>query len=193
MINDASSSRKFSENYFSYLKILIDELSIENISKFIELILQTRENDKSIYFIGNGGSAADAQHLASELSGKFNKDRDPLYAEALHVNSSFMTATSNDYGFEYTYARMINACGKQGDILFALSTSGNSKNIINAIHEAKEKGMTTVGFTGSKVNDMDSICDLIIKIPNSNVPRIQESHMLLGHIICDLIEQEIFS
>ena len=177
------------------LKSLIledDEIisSLEEITK--RCILAFRNNNK-VLFCGNGGSAADAQHLASELSGKFNKDRDPLYAEALHVNSSFITATSNDYGFEYTYARMINACGKKGDILFALSTSGKSKNIINAIHEAKEKGMTTVGFTGSKVNDMDSICDLIIKIPNSNVPRIQESHMLLGHIICDLIEQEMFS
>lgn len=173
--------------------ILEDNEIISNLEEITERCIMAFRNNNKVLFCGNGGSAADAQHLASELSGKFNKDRDPLYAEALHVNSSFMTATSNDYGFEYTYARMINACGKQGDILFALSTSGNSKNIINAIHEAKEKGMTTVGFTGSKVNDMDSICDLIIKIPNSNVPRIQESHMLLGHIICDLIEQEIFS
>tara|TARA_Y100001968_G_C19396292_1_gene738513 strand:+ start:360 stop:935 length:576 start_codon:yes stop_codon:yes gene_type:complete len=173
--------------------ILEDDEIISSLEEITNRCILAFRNNNKVLFCGNGGSAADAQHLASELSGKFNKDRKPLYAEALHVNSSFMTATSNDYGFEYTYARMINACGKKGDILFALSTSGKSKNIINAIHEAKEKGMTTVGFTGSKVNDMDSICDLIIKIPNSNVPRIQESHMLLGHIICDLIEQEIFS
>ena len=173
--------------------ILEDDEIISSLEEITSRCILAFRNNNKVLFCGNGGSAADAQHLASELSGKFNKDRKPLYAEALHVNSSFMTATSNDYGFEYTYARMINACGKQGDILFALSTSGNSKNIINAIHEAKEKGMTTVGFIGSKVNDMDSICDLIIKIPSSNVPRIQESHMLLGHIICDLIEQEIFS
>ena len=173
--------------------ILEDDEIISSLEEITNRCILAFRNNNKVLFCGNGGSAADAQHLASELSGKFNKDRDPLYAEALHVNSSFMTATSNDYGFEYTYARMINACGKKGDILFALSTSGKSKNIINAIHEAKEKGMTTVGFTGSKVNDMDSICDLIIKIPNSNVPRIQESHMLLGHIICDLIEQEMFS
>ena len=173
--------------------ILEDDEIISSLEKITNRCILAFRNNNKVLFCGNGGSAADAQHLASELSGKFNKDRDPLYAEALHVNSSFITATSNDYGFEYTYARMINACGKKGDILFALSTSGKSKNIINAIHEAKEKGMTTVGFTGSKVNDMDSICDLIIKIPNSNVPRIQESHMLLGHIICDLIEQEMFS
>ena len=173
--------------------ILEDDEIISSLEEITNRCILAFRNNNKVLFCGNGGSAADAQHLASELSGKFNKDRDPLYAEALHVNSSFITATSNDYGFEYTYARMINACGKKGDILFALSTSGKSKNIINAIHEAKEKGMTTVGFTGSKVNDMDSICDLIIKIPNSNVPRIQESHMLLGHIICDLIEQEMFS
>ena len=173
--------------------ILEDDEIISSLEEITNRCILAFRNNNKVLFCGNGGSAADAQHLASELSGKFNKDREPLYAEALHVNSSFMTATSNDYGFEYTYARMINACGKKGDLLFALSTSGKSKNIINAIHEAKEKGMTTVGFTGSKVNDMDSICDLIIKIPNSNVPRIQESHMLLGHIICDLIEQEIFS
>ena len=173
--------------------ILEDDEIISSLEEITNRCILAFRNNNKVLFCGNGGSAADAQHLASELSGKFNKDRKPLYAEALHVNSSFMTATSNDYGFEYTYARMINACGKKGDILFALSTSGKSKNIINAIHEAKEKGMTTVGFTGSKVNDMDSICDLIIKIPSSNVPRIQESHMLLGHIICDLIEQEIFS
>ena len=173
--------------------ILEDDEIISSLEEITNRCILAFRNNNKVLFCGNGGSAADAQHLASELSGKFNKDREPLYAEALHVNSSFMTATSNDYGFEYTYARMINACGKKGDILFALSTSGKSKNIINALHEAKEKGMTTVGFTGSKVNDMDSICDLIIKIPNSNVPRIQESHMLLGHIICDLIEQEIFS
>ena len=173
--------------------ILEDDEIISSLEEITNRCILAFRNNNKVLFCGNGGSAADAQHLASELSGKFNIDRKPLYAEALHVNSSFMTATSNDYGFEYTYARMINACGKKGDILFALSTSGKSKNIINAIHEAKEKGMTTVGFTGSKVNDMDSICDLIIKIPNSNVPRIQESHMLLGHIICDLIEQEMFS
>ena len=173
--------------------ILEDDEIISSLEEITNRCILAFRNNNKVLFCGNGGSAADAQHLASELSGKFNKDREPLYAEALHVNSSFITATSNDYGFEYTYARMINACGKKGDILFALSTSGKSKNIINALHEAKEKGMTTVGFTGSKVNDMDSICDLIIKIPNSNVPRIQESHMLLGHIICDLIEQEIFS
>ena len=173
--------------------ILEDDEIISSLEEITNRCILAFRNNNKVLFCGNGGSAADAQHLASELSGKFNKDRDPLYAEALHVNSSFITATSNDYGFEYTYARMINACGKKGDILFALSTSGKSKNIINAIHEAKEKGMTTVCFTFSKVNDMDSICDLIIKIPNSNVPRIQESHMLLGHIICDLIEQEMFS
>ena len=177
------------ENYTSVfqndnLKTSIQQIVAKSVTAF--------QSDKKMLFCGNGGSASDAQHIAAELSGRFYTDRPPLYAEALHVNSSFMTAVANDYGYEATYARMVEAAGKKGDILVGISTSGNSPNVVKAIQKANELGMTTVGFTGKNGGAMKDICDIMICTPSDDTPRVQEAHILIGHIICQLIEQEMF-
>jgi len=177
------------ENYTSVfqndnLKANIQQIVAESVTAF--------QSDKKMLFCGNGGSASDAQHIAAELSGRFYSDRPPLYAEALHVNSSFMTAVANDYGYEATYARMVEAAGKKGDILVGISTSGNSPNVVKAIQKAKELGMKTVGFTGKNGGNMRDICDIMICAPSDDTPRVQEVHILVGHIICQMIEQEMF-
>ncbi len=144
-------------------------------------------------FCGNGGSASDAQHLAAEFSGRFYMEREPLFAEALHVNTSFLTAVSNDYGYEEAYARMVRAAGRKGDMLLALSTSGNSPNIIRAIDDARKIGMKIVGLTGQTGGEMRDKCDWLLNVPSLNTPRIQEAHILLGHIICEMVERQVFA
>lgn len=145
-----------------------------------------------VYFCGNGGSAADAQHLAAELSGRFYTDRDPLPAEALHVNSSYLTAVANDYSYDQVYARMVKGFGQKGDILVGLSTSGNSPNIITAFEMAHSIGVITIGFTGAGGGKLKDLSDYLINVPSTDTPRIQESHILLGHIICQLVEERYF-
>lgn len=137
---------------------------------------------------GNGGSAADAQHIAAELSGRFKIDREPLDAEALHVNTSYLTAVANDYGYEVVYERMLNAKGREGDILIALSTSGNSENIIRAVNAAREKNMIIVGMTGKSGGKMKDLCDYLINVPSDDTPLIQEMHIMIGHLLCEQIE-----
>jgi len=176
----------------NYTSVFQDDNLKANIQQIIAESVTAFQSDKKMLFCGNGGSASDAQHIAAELSGRFYADRPPLYAEALHVNSSFMTAVANDYGYEATYARMVEAAGKKGDILVGISTSGNSPNVVNAILKAKELGMKTVGFTGNNGGAMRDICDIMICAPSDDTPRIQEAHILVGHIICQLIEQEMF-
>ena len=176
----------------NYSRLLFDDNLKNDIELIVKKSIEAFQLDKKILLCGNGGSASDAQHIAAELSGRFYANRPPLYAEALHVNSSFMTAVANDYGYEETYARMIKAKGRKGDILIGISTSGNSLNVVKAIKKAKETGMFTIGFTGSHGGKMNTICDLIIKIPSDDIPRIQEAHILIGHIVCQLIEEEMF-
>ena len=176
----------------NYTRVLNDKNLQANIEKIVEFSVKAFKDDKKILFCGNGGSASDAQHIAAELSGRFYTNRSPLYAEALHVNSSYMTAVANDFGYDETYARMLEACGREGDILVGISTSGNSLNVVKALKKANELGLTTVGFTGSKGGEMNSICDIMIKVPSDDTPRIQEVHILVGHIICQLIEEEMF-
>jgi D-sedoheptulose 7-phosphate isomerase len=173
--------------------ILKDEAMLNSIHTSVEVITNAFKNGNKILFCGNGGSAADAQHLAAEFSGRFYKDRVALPAEALHVNTSYLTAVANDYSFDVVYARMINGIGNAGDVLIGISTSGNSTNIINAITTATEKGMTTIGFTGQTGGKMKDICDILINVPSTDTPRIQESHILLGHIICQLVEESYFN
>ena len=176
----------------NYTRVLQDDILQENIQQIaIKSIAAFRDNKKML-LCGNGGSASDAQHIAAELSGRFYTDRPPLYAEALHVNSSYMTAVANDYGYDTTYARMVEAVGRKGDILIGISTSGNSSNVVKAMQKAKETGMRTVGFTGKDGGKMKDICDIMICVPSVNIPRIQEAHILIGHIICQLIEEEMF-
>lgn len=158
----------------------------------IAACVQSLKNGSKILFCGNGGSAADAQHLAAELSGRFAYNRPPIASEALHVNSSFMTAVANDYSYEETYARMVHAIGKKGDVLIALSTSGNSPNILNALRAAKTLGMVTAGFSGETGGKMCDHCMLMLKVPSMSTPRIQEVHITLGHILCEAIETAIY-
>ena len=176
----------------NYTCILNDKNIQANIEKVIALSVKAFKNDKKMLFCGNGGSASDAQHIAAELSGRFYANRPPLYAEALNVNSSYITAVANDLGYDKTYSRMLEACGRAGDILVGISTSGNSNNVIKALEKANEIGLTTIGFTGINGSKMNSICDIIIEVPSDDTPRIQEAHILIGHIICQLIEEEMF-
>lgn len=163
--------------------------TIQNISN---IIIDGYKSGNKVIFCGNGGSAAEAQHLATELSGKFYLNREPIPAEACHVNSSFLTAVSNDYDFTKTYARYIKASGKKGDILIGLSTSGNSENIIEAFKVAKEKGIITVGLTGESGGNLKNHSDYLICVPSKNVPRIQEIHLIIGHTICEIVEKGLF-
>lgn len=172
---------------------LFEKSNLEIIEKISEKVIATFKNGNKAFFCGNGGSASEAQHLAAELSGKFKIDRKPLPAEACHINPSFITAVSNDYSFEKSYERYIEAFGNKGDVLFGLSTSGNSKNVIRAFEKAKEKGLTTVAFTGSSGGKLKDLADFIIKVPSDEVPRIQEIHLLIGHIICETVERELFA
>ncbi|MFN0174932.1 MAG: D-sedoheptulose 7-phosphate isomerase [Saprospiraceae bacterium] len=172
--------------------MLEDEMFLQKIEHAAQLLANTfRESGKAL-FCGNGGSAADAQHIAAELSGRFYADRAPLYAEALHVNSSYVTAVANDYGYDAVFARMVQAAGRPGDVLVALSTSGNSSNILKAIEAAKEKGMRIIGFTGESGGKMAAFCDVLLDVPSADTPRIQEAHILLGHILCQWVEEAIF-
>lgn len=172
--------------------LLHDHQLIQDIRKVAELTADALQKGNKALFCGNGGSAADAQHIAAELSGRFYTDRKPLYAEALHVNSSYMTAVANDYSYDVVYSRMIQGCGRKGDVLFAISTSGNSKNIVAALEEARKTEMITVGMTGAGGGKMNGLCDYILKVPSNDTPRIQECHILIGHIICQLIEEKLF-
>lgn len=173
--------------------ILQDEVLLATIQKVVDIITDAFKKGKRVYFCGNGGSAADAQHLAAEFSGRFyNPDRKALPAEALHCNTSYLTAVANDYGYDNVFSRMIDGIGQQGDILIGLSTSGNSANIIKAFEVAKEKQMITVAFTGITGGQMKSISDHFINVPSPDTPRIQESHIMIGHIVCQLVEENIY-
>ncbi len=170
-----------------------DNKIISKIEQVVLLCVKAYENNQRILFCGNGGSASDAQHIAAELSGRFLRDRKPLFAEALHVNSSYLTAVSNDYGFEYSYSRILESAGREGDVLVALSTSGNSKNVLKAIEKANSIGMISVGLSGLNGGEMQSLCNVMINIASKDTARIQEAHILVGHIICQLIEEKLFA
>lgn len=168
-----------------------DEL-LSRIEAFAETLVSCFNNDGKVFFCGNGGSAADAQHISAELTGRFYLDRKPLYAEAFHVNSSYMTAVANDYGYDKVYSRMAEACCRKGDVLVGISTSGNSTNIIEALKVAKSQGATIIGMTGETGGKMADLVDVLINVPSSDTPRIQESHILVGHIVCDITEKTLF-
>ncbi len=174
-------------------KLLQDDAMQQNIQIVANTCANVFRAGGKVLFCGNGGSAADAQHLAAELSGRFYTDRDPLYSEALHVNSSFITAVANDYSFDVVYSRMVKASGRKGDVLVGISTSGNSKNIINALQQARDLEMITVGMTGEGGGKMKDLCDHLLMSPSRDTPRIQETHILMGHIICQIIEEQLFN
>ena len=173
-------------------QILNDVALLSSLEKAVDICVNTLKNNGKILFCGNGGSAADAQHLAAELSGRFYFDRPPLHAEALHVNTSFLTAVANDYSYDEIFARMTRAQGRAGDTLVGLSTSGNSPNVLKAFEAAKELKMNTIAFTGKSGGKMREQADVLLNVPSGDTPRIQESHILLGHLLCELIESRMF-
>ena len=173
-------------------RLLASERLVAEIEKFAQTLVDCFNKDGKVFFCGNGGSAADAQHISAELTGRFYLDRKPLYSEAFHVNSSYMTAVANDYGYDKVYSRMAEACCRKGDVLVGISTSGNSENIIEALQVAKSQGATIIGMTGETGGKMADMVDVLINVPSSDTPRIQESHILVGHIICDITEKTLF-
>jgi len=174
-------------------RILKNKDLIITMLKVVEEMVRAFKNDRKVLLCGNGGSAADAQHIAAELSGKFYFDREPLFAEALHVNTSYLTAVANDYSYDEVYSRLVKAKGRRGDILIGISTSGNSENVVKAIKTANSIGMITIGMTGRTGGKIKDVCKYLINVPSEDTPRIQEAHIMIGHIICELVEKELFN
>jgi D-sedoheptulose 7-phosphate isomerase len=172
--------------------LLHDADFLKRIDEATQVLIDVFKRDGKALFCGNGGSAADAQHLAAELSGRFYINRPPLYAEALHVNTSYLTAVANDISFNEIYARMVEAAGRPGDVLVALSTSGNSPNVMRAIETARKQGMKVIGLTGESGGQMHGACDILLNVPSTDTPRIQEAHILIGHILCAAVERALF-
>jgi D-sedoheptulose 7-phosphate isomerase len=173
-------------------QVLHNESMLNDVDTVVKQITTAYQHGGKVLWCGNGGSAADAQHLAAELSGRFYYDRPPLFSEALHVNTSYTTAVANDYSYDVIYSRLVDAMGAKGDILIGLSTSGNSANVVKAIERANAKGMVTVSFTGESGGKLKAISQYSINIPSTDTPRIQECHMLLGHTICEMVEMNLF-
>jgi D-sedoheptulose 7-phosphate isomerase len=174
-------------------QVLQDETLLGTVSSIVDAMVNALQAGNRLYFCGNGGSAADAQHLAAEFSGRFYTDRRALPAEALHCNTSYLTAVANDYSYDVVYSRLVEGICQKGDVLVGLSTSGNSANIVKAFESAKAMGVITVGFTGLTGGVMKGLSDYLVNVPSTDTPRIQESHILLGHIVCQLAEERIFA
>lgn len=173
-------------------EILANDTLLTTLMQTVNCLVSALQNGNRIYLCGNGGSAADAQHIAAELTGRFFKERPALAAEAIHCNSSYMTAVANDYGYDHVYERYILGIGQAGDILIGLSTSGNSKNVLLAFEAAHSRKMFSIGLTGKNGGQMKSSCNYWIGVPSEITPRIQESHILIGHILCELIEDALY-
>lgn len=172
--------------------ILNDSEFLARIEAAAEMITDSLRAGGKIHFCGNGGSAADAQHLAAELSGRFYFDRPPLNAEALHCNTSYLTAVGNDYGYDLIFSRLLKGTAKKGDVIVGISTSGNSKNIVNAYEVAREMDVHIIAMTGETGGKMKDFADILLNVPSKDTPRIQESHIMIGHIICELVETAMF-
>ena len=174
-------------------QLLQDAHFLQKIELVVDVITNAFNAGNKVLFCGNGGSAADAQHLAAEFSGRFYKNRKALPAEALHCNTSYLTAVANDYSYDVIYARLVDGIGIKGDVLLGFSTSGNSVNIIKAFEVAQDRGMITIGLTGATGGNMKIVSDYLFNVPSTTTPRIQESHILIGHIICELVEEKVFA
>jgi D-sedoheptulose 7-phosphate isomerase len=170
-----------------------DAAFLEKINTAVTLLANAFKDGYKVQFCGNGGSAADAQHLAAEFSGRFYKNRKALPSDALHCNSSYVTAVANDYSYDEIYSRLVEGTMHKGDVLVGISTSGNSGNIVKAFEMAKSMGIVTIGFTGAMGGKMSELSDVLINVPSTDTPRIQESHILIGHIICELVEAQLFA
>lgn len=169
-------------------QLLNNENLLKQIAEVSNIITQSLKKGGKLLLCGNGGSAADAQHIAAEFTGRFYKEREPLFAEALHVNSSYMTAVSNDYGFHLAYQRLVKAKGKKGDVLIGISTSGNSANVVNAVEKGNEIGMITIALAGISGGKLSGLAHHNLLVPSDDTPRIQEAHILIGHLICEIVE-----
>lgn len=180
------------ESLLVHDNVLADSELLLKINNIVDLIVETYKNNGKVLFCGNGGSAADAQHISAELSGKFYIDRRPLFAEALHVNTSYLTAVANDYSYDKVFSRLVEAKGQKGDVLIGISTSGTSKNVFEAIKVGDSLGMHTISFCGAEKNIITHESQISINVPSNNTPRVQEIHILLGHIICELVEDRLF-
>lgn len=172
--------------------IMDDSAFCKRIQDAANQMVNSLRNGGKIHFAGNGGSAADAQHLAAELSGRFYYDRPPLNAEALHVNTSYLTAVGNDYGYDFVFSRLLAGTGKKGDVIVGLSTSGNSANILKAYETAHEMGIFIISLTGATGGKMKEYSNILLNVPSTITPRIQECHITIGHIICEIIETTLF-
>jgi len=173
-------------------RLLDDETLLRVLQGAANEVIESQRRGGKTLFCGNGGSAADAQHLAAELSGRFYYDRAPLYAEALHVNTSYLTAVANDYSYREIYSRLVRGMGRPGDVLIGLSTSGNAANVVEALIAANELEMMTIAFTGQSGGRMKDVARFVLRVPSTDTPRIQECHMLLGHILCEIVEASLF-
>jgi len=181
-------TKRFKESVECKQALLNNQELTELMSNIAHKMITALRHGNKIMFCGNGGSAVDAMHLAAELSGRYYFERKPLNAEALSADNAFLTAVANDYGYEKVFSRLLTAKGKPGDMLVGLSTSGNSQNVIHAFEQARKQDIITIGFTGQKSCKMDSLSDYLFKAPSADTPRIQECHMLVGHILCELVE-----
>lgn len=169
----------------------VQDQLLENIQKSCEIVVKTIQNGNKIFICGNGGSAADAQHIAAEFTGRYKSERNPLAAIALTTDTSALTAIGNDYGFDFVFVRQLQALAKNGDALIAISTSGNSKNVIKAINFAKENGIKVIGFSGKGGGEMRNLCDLNLIVPSNDTARIQEMHIFIAHTICQAIDDSV--
>ena len=192
MITIERMRQAVAESIATKQRILEDGALMSRLEEASKLVAASLRQGGKIHFCGNGGSAADAQHLAAELSGRFYYDRPPLNAEALHCNTSYLTAVGNDYGYEWVFARLLRGTGHAGVVLVALSTSGNSKNILKAYEVCKEMGIRTISLTGETGGKMKEYSDILLNVPSTDTPRIQESHIMLGHILCEWVEADLF-
>ncbi len=192
MENSQRIQQAVRESMAAKQQLLEDATFVTRMEQATDMVVRSLRQGGKIHFCGNGGSAADAQHLAAELSGRFYYDRPPLNAEALHCNTSYMTAVGNDYGYEYVFSRLLRGTARKGDVLIGLSTSGNSRNILNAYEVCREMGIQVISFTGMTGGKMKEMSDLLFNVPSTDTPRIQESHILIGHILCELVESALF-
>jgi D-sedoheptulose 7-phosphate isomerase len=189
---EAEIRKSISASIETKQKVLADDHLITQLAKAAQMTIDLYKRDGSFLAIGNGGSASDVQHIVAELVGRFYYDRPPLRAQALSTNTSNLTCIGNDYGYDQLFSRQVQAMGRKGDVLLALSTSGNSKNVILAIQKAREIGMHVIGMTGATGGHMSELCDIIMKVPSKDTARIQECHIMLGHIYCEMIEAKLF-
>ncbi len=174
-------------------KVILDTSTVNAVENAAQMIVEAYKSGRKVLLMGNGGSAADAQHMAGELISKMFMERKPLPAVALTTDTSVITAIGNDYGFEKVFSKQVEANGVSGDVLIAFSTSGKSKNIIEALKIAQIKGIKTIGFSGSNISEMDELCDLMIKVPSDSTPKVQELHITFVHIICTIVEKALFT